>query len=96
MHSSHAASRGAYCKGFGYETAPGRGPCAPDVKGRAFAAEADPQAQLGALTRDVNTRLSTAENDPQTKPGAPAAAPAAGEDERFPAHADPSILIDVI
>jgi tRNA nucleotidyltransferase/poly(A) polymerase len=47
------------------------------VKGRAFAAEADPQTKPGALTRDVNTRLSTAEADPQTKPGAPAAAPAA-------------------
>jgi hypothetical protein len=51
---------------------------------RASAAEADPQAQLGALTRDVNTRLSTAENDPQTKPGAPAAAPAAVEDDTLP------------
>jgi hypothetical protein len=51
---------------------------------RASAAEADPQAQLGALTRDVNTRLSTAENDPQTKPGAPAAAPVAVEDDRLP------------
>ncbi|MDP2915457.1 MAG: peptide-methionine (R)-S-oxide reductase MsrB [Candidatus Aminicenantes bacterium] len=48
------------------------------VKGRAFAAEVDPRAKPGALTRDVNTRLSTAETDPQTKPGAPAAAPAAG------------------
>ncbi|MDP2915861.1 MAG: hypothetical protein Q8O91_10465, partial [Candidatus Aminicenantes bacterium] len=48
-----------------------------DVKGRAFAAEVDPRAMPGALTRDVNTRLSTAETDPQTKPGAPAAAPAA-------------------
>ncbi|MDP2913839.1 MAG: hypothetical protein Q8O91_00125, partial [Candidatus Aminicenantes bacterium] len=47
------------------------------VKGRAFAAEVDPRAKPGALTRDVNTRLSTAETDPQTKPGAPAAAPAA-------------------
>ncbi|MDP2915080.1 MAG: CocE/NonD family hydrolase, partial [Candidatus Aminicenantes bacterium] len=47
------------------------------VKGRAFAAEVDPRAKPGALTRDVNTRLSTAEADPQTKPGAPAAAPAA-------------------
>ncbi|MDP2915813.1 MAG: hypothetical protein Q8O91_10220, partial [Candidatus Aminicenantes bacterium] len=47
------------------------------VKGRAFAAEVDPRAMPGALTRDVNTRLSTAETDPQTKPGAPAAAPAA-------------------
>ncbi|MDP2914175.1 MAG: hypothetical protein Q8O91_01830, partial [Candidatus Aminicenantes bacterium] len=46
------------------------------VKGRAFAAEVDPRAKPGALTRDVNTRLSTAETDPQTKPGAPAAAPA--------------------
>jgi len=85
--------------GRSYGTAPGRGPCAPDVKGRAFGsplarglyirastAEADPQAQLGALTRDINTRLSTAENDPQTKPGGPAAAPAAGEGDRFPAH----------
>jgi len=51
---------------------------------RASAAEADPQAQLGALTRDVNTRLSTAENDPQTKPGAPVAAPAAVEDDTLP------------
>ncbi|MDP2914969.1 MAG: hypothetical protein Q8O91_05910, partial [Candidatus Aminicenantes bacterium] len=48
-------------------------------KGRAFAAEVDPRAMPGALTRDVNTRLSTAETDPQTKPGAPAAAPAAVE-----------------
>ncbi|MDP2915358.1 MAG: hypothetical protein Q8O91_07890, partial [Candidatus Aminicenantes bacterium] len=47
------------------------------VKGQAFAAEVDPRAKPGALTRDVNTRLSTAETDPQTKPGAPAAAPAA-------------------
>jgi NADH-quinone oxidoreductase subunit N len=47
------------------------------VKGRAFAAEMDPQAKPGALTRDVNTRLSAAEADPQTKPGAPTAAPAA-------------------
>ncbi|MDP2915223.1 MAG: hypothetical protein Q8O91_07200, partial [Candidatus Aminicenantes bacterium] len=38
------------------------------VKGRAFAAEVDPRAKPGALTRDVNTRLSTAETDPQTKP----------------------------
>ncbi|MDP2915357.1 MAG: hypothetical protein Q8O91_07885, partial [Candidatus Aminicenantes bacterium] len=45
--------------------------------GRAFAAEVDPRAKPGALTRDVNTRLSTAETDPQTKPGAPAATPAA-------------------
>ncbi|MDP2915765.1 MAG: hypothetical protein Q8O91_09975, partial [Candidatus Aminicenantes bacterium] len=49
-------------------------------KGRAFAAEVDPRAKPGALTRDVNTRLSTAEADPQTKPGAPAAAPAAVDD----------------
>jgi alpha-L-fucosidase len=48
-----------------------------NVKGRAFAAEVDPRAKPGALTRDVNTRLSAAEADPQTKPGAPAAAPAA-------------------
>ena len=39
----------------------------------------DPGAKLGALIRDANMRLSTAEADPQTKPGAPAAAPAAGE-----------------
>ncbi|MDP2913877.1 MAG: hypothetical protein Q8O91_00315, partial [Candidatus Aminicenantes bacterium] len=39
----------------------------------------DPRAKPGALTRDVNTRLSTAETDPQTKPGAPAAAPPAGD-----------------
>jgi carbamoyltransferase len=43
------------------------------VKGRAFAAEADPRAKPGALTRDANTRLSAEEADPQTKPGAPAA-----------------------
>ncbi|MDP2916200.1 MAG: hypothetical protein Q8O91_12215 [Candidatus Aminicenantes bacterium] len=43
------------------------------VKRRAFAAEVDPRAKPGALTRDVNTRLSTTETDPQTKPGAPAA-----------------------
>ncbi|MDP2914880.1 MAG: hypothetical protein Q8O91_05455, partial [Candidatus Aminicenantes bacterium] len=42
--------------------------CIKIVKGRAFAAEVDPQAKPGALTRDVNTRLSTAETDPQTKP----------------------------
>ncbi|MDP2915125.1 MAG: hypothetical protein Q8O91_06705, partial [Candidatus Aminicenantes bacterium] len=48
----------------------------------AFAAEVDPRAKPGALTRDVNTRLSTAETDPQTKPGAPAAAPVAVEKSR--------------
>jgi hypothetical protein len=53
------------------------------VKGRAFAAEVDPQVKPGALTRDVNTRLSAAEADPQTKPGAPTAAPAA-VDSRCP------------
>ncbi|MGA2587495.1 MAG: HD domain-containing protein [Candidatus Aminicenantales bacterium] len=47
------------------------------IKGRAFAAELDPRAKPGALTREVNTRLSAAEADPQTKPGAPAAAPSA-------------------
>jgi arylsulfatase A-like enzyme/Flp pilus assembly protein TadD len=58
----------------------GSGPAdAPKVKGQAFAAEVDPQAKPGALTRDVNTRLSTAEADPQTKPGAPAAAPSTAE-----------------
>jgi len=40
------------------------------------ARESDPQARLGALTRDDITRLSAAESDPQAKPGAPAAAPA--------------------
>jgi hypothetical protein len=38
------------------------------AKGRAFAAEVDPRAMPGALTRDTDTRLSTAEADPQTKP----------------------------
>gem|GEM_PF-4055850 len=52
------------------------------VKGRAFAAEVDPRAKPGALTRDVNTRLSAAEADPQTKPGAPTAAPSAGDERR--------------
>ncbi|MDP2915628.1 MAG: ABC transporter ATP-binding protein [Candidatus Aminicenantes bacterium] len=56
------------------------------VKGRAFAAEVDPRAKPGALTRDVNTRLSTAEADPQTKPGAPAAAPAAVDFEHVSFH----------
>ncbi|MDP2913961.1 MAG: PilN domain-containing protein, partial [Candidatus Aminicenantes bacterium] len=55
--------------------APGAPPPNRPVKGQAFAAEVDPRAKPGALTRDVNTRLSTAETDPQTKPGAPAAAP---------------------
>jgi hypothetical protein len=32
-----------------------------EVKGRAFAAEVDPRAKPGALTRDVDTRLSAAE-----------------------------------
>ncbi len=49
------------------------------VKGRAFAAEVDPRAKPGALTRDESTRLSTAEEDPQIKHGTPAAAPAAVE-----------------
>jgi hypothetical protein len=52
------------------------------VKGRAKAAEMDPQAKPGALNRDVNTRLSAAEEDPQTKPGAPAAAPSAVKGRR--------------
>jgi iron-sulfur cluster protein len=52
-------------------------PLAPGNYPRASTAETDPQAKLGALTREANTRLSAAEVDPRTKSGAPAAAPAA-------------------
>jgi hypothetical protein len=48
----------------------------------------DPRVKPGALTRDANTRLSAAEADPQTKPGAPTAAPAAVESDRYFAALD--------
>jgi (E)-4-hydroxy-3-methylbut-2-enyl-diphosphate synthase len=57
---------------------------------RASAAEADPRAKPGALTRDANTRLSTAEADPQTKPGAPTAASAAVDPSAKPGARPPS------
>jgi len=71
----------------------GRSISAEQVKGRAFAAEVDPRAKPGALTRDVNTRLSAAEADPQTKPGAPAAVAASEGNGPLVVQADPEIVV---